>query len=277
LPVGFSRALEIELPAVEAFALELAREAGEAIARAVGAGGLAVSYKDTPRPGRAPVSVVSEVDRAVEAELRRRIAGRFPSHGVIGEEIAAPAPEGAWLWVLDPVDGTANFVNGLPLFACSIGVLHDGEPVAGAIWCAATHRLRPGVYHGRCGGSLGFEGEALRPWANPGVLRRLAGVPPREAARGRAVDPRVTGSAATECAWVAAGLLRYTILRKTSIWDVAGGVALARAAGVAVREPAAAGWQPFERFAPGPRDAELRAWRGTLLFGEPDPEEMPEP
>jgi myo-inositol-1(or 4)-monophosphatase len=265
---------------VEAASLAIARDAGRAIAFAFRSRRLAVSYKDAAPEGRAPSSVVSEVDREIERFLRARIRARFPRHGVIGEELAEGEAGRPWLWVLDPVDGTANFVNGLPLFACSIGVLHRGVPVAGAVWCAATHRLRPGVYHGRRGGTLAFEGRPLRRPVHPGVQRHLAGLPARDAGQGRAVDHRVTGSAATECAWAAAGLLRYTLLRRTRIWDVAAGVALAWAAGLPVRERAEGGWRPFERFSAPEGGAAgatptLRAWRGTLVLGEPDPEELP--
>ena len=47
----------------------------------------------------------------------------------------------------------ANFVNGFPLFAASIGVLHQGRPLVGAVWCSTSHALRAGVYHARAGGA----------------------------------------------------------------------------------------------------------------------------
>ncbi len=57
---------------------------------------------------------------------------RIPQDGIIGEEQPASGPAGASIsWVIDPIDGTCNFINGVPLYACSIGVLHEGWPVAG--------------------------------------------------------------------------------------------------------------------------------------------------
>lgn len=258
------------LAPLEAFAHALATDAGAEIVRAAGSR-IEVRYKDRPRAGAVPSSAVSEVDRAVEAALRQRIAERHPDHGVIGEEVEEPAPARDWLWVLDPIDGTANFVNGYPLFACSIGLLWRGEPVVGAVWCAATHALRPGVYHARRGGPLRFDGEPYAGAPNPDVQRRLAGLPPRDAGRGRAVDHRVTGSAATEVAFVAAGLLRFTLLRRISIWDVAGGVVLAAAAGQPVWELVEEARRPLVRFE-APPGRTLRAWRGTLLVGDPGDE-----
>ncbi|HSJ96466.1 MAG TPA: inositol monophosphatase family protein, partial [Myxococcota bacterium] len=158
------------LASLEAGALALAQEAGGTIAGAFGAP-MAVSYKGPRREGRPPVSAVSVVDAAVEEQLRRRIAERFPEHAAIGEEIETDGGERDWLWVLDPIDGTSNFVNGFPIFASSIGLLYRGEPVVGAVWCAATHGLVPGVYHARRGGALGFEGRPFSPYANCDVRR----------------------------------------------------------------------------------------------------------
>jgi len=263
---------QADLAGLEAAALELAREAGAAIEAAFGAP-IEVTYKDAARGRERPVAAVSDVDRDVEARLRARIAERFPDHGAIGEEIESDRSEPEWLWVLDPVDGTSNFVNGLPLFASSVGLLHRGVPVAGAVWCASTHRLRPGVYHARRGGPLGFEGAPYAPVAARGVLRGLAGMPAREAARGRTVDHRVLGTASSESVYVAAGFLRFSLLRQVSIWDVAAGVVLVAAAGLPVRRQDGPHWRPLERFEAVP----LRRWRGTLLLGDPGPEETPEP
>lgn len=100
-----------------------------------------------------------------------------------------------FVWAVDPIDGTTNFVNGFPLFAASIGVLHRGRPIVGALWCATSHRLRAGVYHARADGELCFEGNSVMPTANPAVRGGLAGMP--DCARN--VGPwevRKTGSAA---------------------------------------------------------------------------------
>ncbi|MYI82359.1 MAG: hypothetical protein F4056_03295 [Chloroflexi bacterium] len=98
-----------------------------------------------------------------------------------------------FVWVLDPVDGTANFVNGFPLFASSIGVLRRGRPVVGAIWCSTSHALRPGVYHAQEGGPLCFEGEPA-PLGRPsvGVKRRLGASPGRAHGRMQRLHTRVT-------------------------------------------------------------------------------------
>src|SRR5918995_694248 len=93
---------------------------------------------------------------------------RFSGHDILGEESEErPGRESDFVWAVDPVDGTTNFVNGFTLFAASIGVLHHGRPIVGAIWCSCTHALRPGVYHGRDGACLCLDGETLNRRANP--------------------------------------------------------------------------------------------------------------
>src|SRR5262249_46008126 len=121
---------------------------------------------------------VSEIDRRVEPLTRARLAERFPAHDIIGEEMEErPGRDRDYVWAVDPIDGTTNFINGFPMFAASIGVLRRGLPVAGAVWCSVSHALRAGVYHASFGGKLRFHGDDVTPKVNAAVLRRLAGVP----------------------------------------------------------------------------------------------------
>ncbi len=262
------------LAAIEEAALEFGRLAGERIAEALEQE-IVVEYKDeTTTAGGAPTNPVSETDRAIEALLRERIAGRFPEHGVIGEEASGDAEAGReFVWVLDPVDGTANFVNGFPLFSSSIGVLRRGRPVVGAIWCSTSHALRPGVYHAREGGPLCFEG-APAPLGRPsvGVTRRLGAAPGGAPGRLRRLDTRVTGSASLECAFVAAGIFQSAIFGSPSIWDVAAGVCLVRSSERVALTLRGKDWGALERFEPpdsvsGDRAPTLRDWRQPLILG----------
>jgi myo-inositol-1(or 4)-monophosphatase len=169
-----------------------------------------------------------------------------------------------------------NFVNGFPLFASSIGVLHHGRPVAGAIWCSTGHQLRPGVYHARLGGGLQFEQRPV-PRGRPsvGVTRRLSAGPAGRRWWPPSTDARATGSTAIECAFAAAQVFAATLFWGPSIWDVAAGVTLVReGGGVVLTRGTADGWQPFERFEPPSRVKEdraptLRDWRRSLAMGSP--------
>jgi myo-inositol-1(or 4)-monophosphatase len=264
-----------ELTEIESLAVELANLAGAEIESALG-GIFAVRYKTgvTENAGstlwRDPVS---EVDRKVETIIRQRIAEQFPEHDVIGEELKErPGHDHACIWAVDPIDGTSNFINGFPMFAASIGVLHRCRPVAGAVWCATSHALRAGVYHARDGGSLRFEGSDVAPKANPAVRSGLAGVPLVKA-EDMPWETRKTGSAAIECAMVAAGLLRVARFSNPNIWDVAGGLALVKAAGGVVRHKQGDAWLPMERFEPGKgpeNTTDLRHWRRSIVIGRPD-------
>ena len=260
---------------IERTAVELARLAGAEIVSAFG-GMLSVRYKGERNAGDEAAwrDPVSEVDHRVELLIRARLAGRFPEHEIIGEEIDERAGLAHDIvWAVDPIDGTANFINGFPLFAASIGVLYRGRPAVGALWCATSHALRAGVYHAHCGGPLHFDDQAIEPKSNPAVRRWLAGAAPNAARKDSFPwDTRVTGSAAIECAFVAAGLLRAAQFERPNLWDVAGGVALVAAAGGEIRVQTTNGWAALEEFAPAhgksgsPRD--LRSWRHPLILGE---------
>jgi myo-inositol-1(or 4)-monophosphatase len=259
------------LKELELTAVQLARIAGDHIVSAP-PDKLRVQLKKAAPGAAADANPVSNVDHDVEVLLRASLGGRFSTHVVIGEEIDDdPHDESPFVWVVDPLDGTTNYLNGLPLYGCSIGVLYRHFPVVGAVWCASTHACRSGVYHAYEDGPLSFDGERLAT-RTAGAWRGIAsepGAPPR---CGAFFDTRVLASAALECAFAAAGLLRVTYLSAPAIWDVAGGIALARAGGCRILTRRDHKWIPFDGFtAPNARKrlANLRTWRQPVLIGEP--------
>jgi myo-inositol-1(or 4)-monophosphatase len=182
-----------------------------------------VDYKDEDR-----TDPVTDVDRAVEAWLTASIRELFPGHGLLGEEGQEPSGEPEYVWVLDPIDGTHNFVAGLPLFAVSVGVLHRRRPVAGVVALPATGE----VLNARCGGGAFRHGTPLCASANGGLRRGLLAALPGELQSGFEVDPglrdglgsaRHLGSTTYEMALVAAGVLDLAIFERTAVWDVAAG------------------------------------------------------
>jgi myo-inositol-1(or 4)-monophosphatase len=260
------------LQEIERTAVELARLAGAEIVSALG-GLLAVRYKGGSEAEPTWRDPVSEVDHKVEVLIRARLSERFPSHDILGEELVdRPGLGGDFVWAVDPVDGTTNFINGFPLFAASIGVVYRGLPVAGAVWCASTHALRAGVYHARRGGPLHFDDAVLEPKLNPAVRRRLAGEPDAIPQDGFPWEVRKTGSAALECAFVAAGLLRVARFARPNLWDIAGGIALVKAAGGEVQIRGDKGWHPLQTFEPTRSDKggtpDLRFWHCPMIIGE---------
>lgn len=82
------------------------------------------------KPDLSPVTLA---DKNAELILREKIAGDFPSHGIIGEEYGEENGDAEWVWTIDPIDGTRSFIRGLPLFASLIALLHHGKPVMGVV------------------------------------------------------------------------------------------------------------------------------------------------
>lgn len=74
---------------------------------------------------------VTEADRAAEAAMRARIRAAFPAHGIEGEEFGDEGSSAEYVWVLDPIDGTAAFISGMPLWGTLIGLKRNGTPVYG--------------------------------------------------------------------------------------------------------------------------------------------------
>jgi myo-inositol-1(or 4)-monophosphatase len=271
---------ESQLRLFEQTAVELVRLASAEIQNAM-CEPFAVQYKDEPSAtSGAYRNPVSEVDRATEVLVRTRLAERFPQHDIIGEELDERPGRGAdFVWAVDPIDGTSNFVNGFPLFAASVGLLYRGYPVVGATWCSTSHALQSGVYHAHHGGGLCFDGRAFTPRLDRQLRRHLA-AEPCDADQGRTFgqempwDTRHTGSSAIDCAFAAAGMLRLSRLPWPKLWDCAGGIALVNAAGGEVRLRVDESWQPFECFEPpvphGATLSDLRYWKGSVILGDPE-------
>ncbi|HYX44112.1 MAG TPA: histidinol-phosphatase [Acidimicrobiales bacterium] len=115
-------------------ALELADEADALTLGRFRAADLVVDTKPDLTP-------VSEADRAVEERLRRHLARARPGHGVLGEEMGDHAGAAiGWRWVVDPIDGTKNYVRGVPVWATLIALQHAGRTVVGVVSAPALGR-----------------------------------------------------------------------------------------------------------------------------------------
>ncbi|WP_417274329.1 histidinol-phosphatase [Celeribacter halophilus] len=128
----------INLADALAFANRSADEAG-GIARDYFRNTLDVEHKDDDSP-------VTVADRAIEEQLRLRIKGAYPDHGIYGEEHGVENLDRSYVWVIDPIDGTKSFVTGHPLFGGLTALLQDGTPQLGQIdmpmlgerWCGVA-------------------------------------------------------------------------------------------------------------------------------------------
>ncbi len=275
---------------IEAAAVEMAQGAGDILAAHFGRK-ISIEYKD--KEERDPVT---EVDKACQDYLVGEINRRFPDHSILGEEQpeeeakkakedsgATDPPCGDFLWVLDPLDGTTNFLNGLPVYAVSVGVLHKGRPLAGALFIPWP---KPGggfVLHCRQGGGC-FAGEdPVEVYkSDEPVNNRLAGLPGHfsyftkygKGLRGKAGEPRTTGSIAYELAMTACGVMQYAVFGAPRMWDMAAGALAVMEAGgtVMTRSPKEKGWHVMESFVPTwqekpPTLKELRRWVAPLVVG----------
>ncbi len=264
---------------IEAAAIQLARGCGEILAGHFGRQ-MSVEYKDKGQ--RDPVTAA---DKDSQEYLTEEITRRFPGHGILGEEGSdesdGPSPD--FLWVLDPLDGTTNFLNGLPVFASSIGVLYRGWPLVGALYLPWPTPGGGFVLHCRRGGGCFAGEEPVSVYASEApAANRLVGVPGSFAQTTRFSrklgdklgEMRTTGSIAYELAMTACGIMQYAVIGAPRLWDVAGGALAVLEAGgtVMTRFSGEKRWHPLESLVPTwqakpPSLKELRRWVAPLVAG----------
>lgn len=199
----------------------IARSAGEIALRHQGAlGQLAVESKGL-------LDYVTRADREVEALIVGEIKSLYPADGVLGEEGASQAGTTGRLWIIDPIDGTHNFIRGMPHWGISIGVLQDGRPLAGVIYLPALGTLLSAA----AGAGAWCNGAALEVPRRTGDLIAFTSAGPgvsteshrwlttvvREELRG---SERRLGSATAALAAVAQGQGDVYIALDDHIWDV---------------------------------------------------------
>lgn len=212
---------------------------------------LAVAVARSVKPGVPAVKgdrdLVSEVDIAVERQVREFLQSRTPEIGFLGEEEGRVGNDGRLMWALDPIDGTINFLHGLPLYAVSLGLVADETSVLGII-----HMPSLGTrYTASLGRGAHVDGDPIRPSSTTSLADAVVAIGDYavgdDAARknrlrfevtkllaSKAQRVRMHGSAAIDLAWLAEGRLDAVIIGSNKPWDVAAGVAIAREAGAQV-------------------------------------------
>ncbi|MEV8088555.1 inositol monophosphatase family protein [Streptomyces nigra] len=202
-----------------------------------------------------PIDVVTEMDIAAEKLITDVIFGRRPQDGFLGEEGAATEGTSGVRWVIDPLDGTVNYLYGLPTWSVSIAAERDGETVAGVVAAPMRGETYYAVRGGGAWATGPWEGErrlTCRPTAPLDQALVSTGfnyvseVRTHQAEVARRLIPllrdiRRSGSAAIDLCDLAAGRLDGYYERGLNAWDVAAGDLIAREAG------AATGGRPGER------------------------------
>lgn len=193
--------------------------------------------------------LVTEADRSAERMIVSRLMEMFPDHGFVGEEGGRSGrADGGLCWVIDPLDGTLNFWHHFPMFAVSIALLQDGDPVVGVVY-------HPNAADGRSDGD-GNLYTAIRgrgAWHNgvavhvsdhdlsPVSLVALSTSAIAEGYAGRILPhsarARDTGSAAINLCNVATGVFEAHIDTGTKVWDIAAGGLILREAGGCLTSP----------------------------------------
>jgi myo-inositol-1(or 4)-monophosphatase len=205
-------------------ALTTAREAGRLVVRLRAEGVEVTATKSSE------IDIVTRADQAAEGLVKQRLLGARPDDGLLGEEgDDLPGTSGV-VWVVDPIDGTVNYLYGLPNFAVSIAAQVDGEVRAGAV-VAPDLGLE---YVATLGGGATCNGRAIRTRPVVPLAERLVatGFSYERAARGRAAeyvarllpqvrDIRRLGSCALDICGVASGLLDAYVEEGVNLWDFA--------------------------------------------------------
>ena len=196
---------------------------------------------------KGPADLVTEADEASQEAIARILMSTYPDHGFLGEEGATPTNEAAeYCWIVDPLDGTTNYVHGAPQFSVSVALTRQGEVICGTVFdplakecfTAASGegaRLNGDLIHVS---EIGDLERALVAASLPAQVRRDS--PEVEqflAVLTRCQALRRMGSAALNFCWIASGRLDAYWATSTKAWDIAAGVLIVREAGGVVTAP----------------------------------------
>lgn len=195
--------------------------------------------------------VVTAADKACERLIRDRLAVARPGEEILGEEEGGAAPGPGVSWVVDPIDGTVNYLYGYPWYAVSVGAWRDGIPVAAAVVEPITGRTWSAVagWGAWCGGRV-LRASAVDRLAVSMLATGFHYDPARRARQSamlsgllpRVRDIRRSGASSLDFCAVAAGLVDAYVEHGISVWDWAAGALIAKEAGAVVRVPHGHPW-----------------------------------
>ena len=222
------------LTAYAEVASRAAREAGALLARWVG-------QPKTVKTKRSAIDLVTEIDRASERLIRTILHRAYPAFGFFGEESGHHREGASYRWIVDPLDGTSNFVHGLPLFGVSIGLEYCGTMLVGVIY----DPMRRELFVARKGGGAFLNGQRIRVSTTKQLSHSLLSTgfssnfftraQPYlrwfQAFQRRSHGVRRLGSTVFSLAAIAAGRMEGFYERDLWPWDMAAGMLLVEEAG----------------------------------------------
>ena len=231
--------MNIDLESTLALAVAWAKEVGEIQCSYFRSGHLELETKSTVH------DVVTKVDKLSESMLIERIGKCFPDHSVLGEESGEHDAHSDYLWVVDPLDGTNNYSQGLPVFCVSIGLQYREETILGVVYAPYLGELYTAI---RDRGAR-YNGKVIRVAEKQDLAHSVLGTgfpydkdvnPDNNAANLAAILPSIRGirrmgSAAYDLCCVAAGWLDGYWELALQPWDMCAGALIVQEAGGIVR------------------------------------------
>src|SRR4051812_49182146 len=189
------------------------------------------SFRNVVGHRKADQSWVTEADLEIERVLVEHINTRYPAHGILGEEQTRQGIDREFLWALDPIDGTALFVAGLPGWGISVGLLRHGQPYFGMIYFP----LLDDCYWAGPTGSAMLNDQPIQVLPPRPLDSQDWIATPSNAHRRFTIDfagkTRGLGSTVGPFCYVARGSALGALISRAAIWDIAAGLAILHAAG----------------------------------------------
>lgn len=188
---------------------------------------------------KADGSLVTKADHWADETIRRAIASRFPSHGILSEEGEHRFPDTEWCWIIDPLDGTTNFTRGIPIWGISLGLLYHGTPVFGYVHFPPIGQSFHGFWAGESGLtdiiSAAFMNEfSIRSSPDELSNNHFFNLCSRSTSLLQQPFPckiRMLGVASYNFITVATGAVLGGMEATPKIWDIAGAWVIVKAAG----------------------------------------------
>ncbi|CAN5306829.1 inositol monophosphatase family protein [soil metagenome] len=225
-------------------------EAGAAVLRHYFNGTFTVSHKSGIN------DLVTEADHASEKAIFEVIREQFPTHYLLSEESGEIAQDSNYKWIIDPIDGTINFANGIPICCISIGIEEDGKMIMGAVYNPFMNELF--FAQGGYGATLNDKIIHVSDKDNVSTSCLVTGFPYTylDAENGpldvferlirRGIPVRRLGSAAIDLCWVAAGRFDGFYEHKLNAWDSAAGFLIVEEAGGKVTDLKGNYYNPYQ-------------------------------
>ena len=266
---------------IEKIAIESVKMASKYVSSRFGTN-LSIKSK-SGNPGQ---DLVSDVDKKSQEIIKNIVSENFPEHYFLGEEdenIYNPSTD--WIWAVDPIDGTNNFVNNSLQYAISVGVLYRGIPVIGVVWVPWANSDSGLIIHSSKdnGCWIGNQKIIINQDNDKPIRGKLSGVPNRltetyfinKKLRNNLGEERVIGSTAYELFLVAYGSMQFAISGFANVWDFAASIIIIQEAGGEIyylnKE------KNFKKFIcwnishDKTKSIEnLRRWKGLILAGNPN-------